>query len=105
MPYAQAPCTLYDQTVALNTSETKMVVFWVVVPYNLLEVYLCFRGTCCLHHQDDEAASTSEMLVNFYQTTWRYSPEDRLLHSDCHENLKSYQEKLACEEVLVNKNT
>jgi hypothetical protein len=23
-----------------------------------------------------EAASTSEMSVNFYQTTWRYNPED-----------------------------
>jgi hypothetical protein len=40
--------------------------------------------TCCLHHQGDEAlialmmeaASTSETLVNFYQTTWHYNPED-----------------------------
>jgi hypothetical protein len=23
-----------------------------------------------------EAARSSEMLVNFYQTTWRYKPED-----------------------------
>jgi hypothetical protein len=23
-----------------------------------------------------EAANTSEMLVNFYQTTWHYNPED-----------------------------
>jgi hypothetical protein len=23
-----------------------------------------------------EAASTSETLVNFYQTTWRYNPKD-----------------------------
>jgi hypothetical protein len=37
-----------------------------------------------------EAASTYEMLVNFYHTTWRYSPEDSHLHT-CHcENLKSY---------------
>jgi hypothetical protein len=27
-----------------------------------------------------EAASTSETLVNFYQTTWRYNPEDSHLH-------------------------
>jgi hypothetical protein len=27
-----------------------------------------------------EAASTSETLVNFYQTTRRYSPEDSRLH-------------------------
>jgi hypothetical protein len=26
-----------------------------------------------------EAASTSEVLVNFYYTTWRYNPEDRHL--------------------------
>jgi hypothetical protein len=27
-----------------------------------------------------EAASTSETLVNFYQATWRYNPEDSHLH-------------------------
>jgi hypothetical protein len=27
-----------------------------------------------------EAAKTSEMLVNFYQTTQRYNPEDSCLH-------------------------
>jgi hypothetical protein len=37
-----------------------------------------------------EAASTSEMSVNFYQTTWRYNPEDSYLHTCCYENLKSY---------------
>jgi hypothetical protein len=53
---------------------TKMAVFWVVVPCSLVEVYQCFRGPCCLHHQGDEslialmmeAARTSETLVNFY---------------------------------------
>jgi hypothetical protein len=37
-----------------------------------------------------EAAQTSEMLVNSYQSTWRYNPEDSHLHRHCHENLKSY---------------
>jgi hypothetical protein len=37
-----------------------------------------------------EAASTSETLVNFYQTTWHYNPEDNHLHTRHHENLKSY---------------
>jgi hypothetical protein len=39
--------------------------------------------SCCdeLHHPDDEAASTSEMSVNFYQTTWRNNPEDSHLQS------------------------
>jgi hypothetical protein len=63
-----------------------MAVFWVVEPCSLVEVYQCFRGPCCRHHQGDEdpllialmieAARTSETLVNFCQTTWRYNSED-----------------------------
>jgi hypothetical protein len=30
-----------------------------------------------------EAASTSETLVNFYQTTWRYNPEDAIFKTFC----------------------
>jgi hypothetical protein len=37
-----------------------------------------------------KAASTSETLVNFYQTTWRYNPEDSHLHIRRRENLKSH---------------
>jgi hypothetical protein len=37
-----------------------------------------------------EAENTSETLVNFYQTTWRYNPEYSHVHTHCHENLKSY---------------
>jgi hypothetical protein len=37
-----------------------------------------------------EAARTSETLVNFYQTTRRYNPEDSHLHTHRRENLKSY---------------
>jgi hypothetical protein len=37
-----------------------------------------------------EAARTSETLVNFYQTTRRYNPEDSHLHTCRRENLKSY---------------
>jgi hypothetical protein len=37
-----------------------------------------------------EAARTSETLVNFYQTTWRYNPEDNHLRIHRRENLKSY---------------
>jgi hypothetical protein len=35
-----------------------------------------------------EAASTSEMTVNFYQTTRRYNPEDSHLNTRRRENLK-----------------
>jgi hypothetical protein len=36
-----------------------------------------------------EAASTSETLVNFYQTTRRYNPEESHLRTHRSENLKS----------------
>jgi hypothetical protein len=35
-------------------------------------------------------ARTSETLVNFYQTTRRYNPEDSHLRTQRRENLKSY---------------
>jgi hypothetical protein len=37
-----------------------------------------------------EAARTSETLVNFYQTTRRYNPEDSHLRTHRRENFKSY---------------
>jgi hypothetical protein len=37
-----------------------------------------------------EAARTSKTLVNFYQTTRRYNPEDSHLRTHRRENLKSY---------------
>jgi hypothetical protein len=38
-----------------------------------------------------EAARTSETLVQLYQTTRCYNPEDSHLHTHRRENLKSYQ--------------
>jgi hypothetical protein len=57
-----------------------------------------------------EAASTSETLVNFYQTTCRNNPEDSDLHTCCHKNLKSHLGKTEFFEtytqgVLVTKKT
>jgi hypothetical protein len=63
---------------------------------SLVKVYQRFRGPCCLHHQIAlmmEAARTSETLVNFYQTTRRYSPEDSHLRTHRCENLKSYESR------------
>jgi hypothetical protein len=37
-----------------------------------------------------EAARTSETLVNIYQTTRRYNPEDSHLRTHLRDNLKSY---------------
>jgi hypothetical protein len=77
--------------------DLKMAVFRVVALCSLIEVYQCFRGPRCLHHQGDDdedltikVARTSETLVNFYQTTRRYNPEDSNLHTHCRENHKSY---------------
>jgi hypothetical protein len=43
-----------------------MAVFWVVAPCSLVEVYQAIALMI-------EAARTSETLVNFYQTTRRYT--------------------------------
>jgi hypothetical protein len=66
-----------------------MAVFCVVAKCSLVEVYLHH------HHQGDElnalmmeAARTSKTLVNFYQTTWCYNPEDSHLRTHHCENLK-----------------
>jgi hypothetical protein len=44
------------------------------------------------------AASTSDMSVNFYQTTWCNNPEDSHFHTRHHENLKAHQGR-ACVSV------
>jgi hypothetical protein len=50
----------------LTAVSTNMAVFWVVAPCIALMM---------------EAARTSETLINFYQTTRRYNPEDSHLCS------------------------
>jgi hypothetical protein len=67
----------------LTAVSTKMAVFWVVAPCGLVEVYQRFRGPCCLYHQGKalialmmEAARTCETLVNIYQTTYHFNPEN-----------------------------
>jgi hypothetical protein len=81
-----------------------MAVFWVVAPCSLVEVYHCFRGACRLHHWGTlmtEAARTSEMSVNFYQTTRHNNPEDSHLHTQCHENLKSHLVQFCLQVAVV----
>jgi hypothetical protein len=69
----------------------KMAVFWVVAPCSLVEVTDVSEVLAAsIIRVMMEAASTSELSVNCYQTTWRYNPEDNHLHTHCLENLKSY---------------
>jgi hypothetical protein len=58
-----------------------MTVFWVAALFSMVKVYQRFRGIATSIALMTEAASTSETPVNFYQTTRRYNPEDRHLHS------------------------
>jgi hypothetical protein len=70
-----------------------MAVFWIVAPCSLVEVYQLLEVLAASIIRASalmmEAARISETLVNFYQTTWSYNPEDSHLCTHCHENLKS----------------
>jgi hypothetical protein len=60
----------------LILTSMKMTVFWDVAQCSLVKVNRRFRGTRCLHHQDDEqVASISETSVN-YQTARRNVSEN-----------------------------
>jgi hypothetical protein len=54
------------------------------------------------HRPDDEAVRTSETLVNFYQTTRCYNPEDSNLHTHRRENLKSYMINVTSVNFILN---
>jgi hypothetical protein len=73
----------------------KKAIFWFVVPCSLVEIYQRSRGPCCLRWR------TSETLVNFYQTTRRYNPEDSHLRIYRRENLKSYYVICICKNKLT----
>jgi hypothetical protein len=50
------------------------MVFWNVTACNLVDMYQCFRGTCCFCLQGRgekiKAAGCSETLLHFYQIKW-----------------------------------
>jgi hypothetical protein len=60
-------------------------IFIVTVSTSEVKLMAVFISTLTM-----EAARTSETLVNFYQTTRRYNPEDSHLRTHRRENLKSY---------------
>jgi hypothetical protein len=47
-----------------------------------------------------DAARTFETLVNFWQTTQHYNPEDSHLHTHCRENLKSCLKYIEAEKTF-----
>jgi hypothetical protein len=47
----------------LTAVSKKMAVFWVIAPCSLVEIYLRFRSTCCLHHQSDHHATTEKTAI------------------------------------------
>jgi hypothetical protein len=59
----------------------KIAVFWDVAPRCLEDNDRCFRGTYCFQHIAlmMEAVSSSETLVNIYQTTRRKSHKTAIL--------------------------
>jgi hypothetical protein len=67
-----------------------MAVFWVIAPCSLLVVYNVsevFAASIIALMM--KAARASQTLVNFYQTTRRYNPEDSHLRTHRREKLKS----------------
>jgi hypothetical protein len=52
-----------------------------------------------------ETARSSETLVNFYQTTRRYNPEDSHLRTNRRENLKSYFYDILLRSIILTLST
>jgi hypothetical protein len=83
-----------------------MAVFWFVVPCsqkftNISEV-LAASIIIIIIALMTETARTSEMMVNFYQTTQCYNPKDSYLRTHGCENLISYEVLLAIQlEILT----
>jgi hypothetical protein len=57
---------------------TSMAVFWVVAQYSLVGIYRLFRAITLTM----EAASTSEMSANLYQTIRRNNPSSAIISSN-----------------------
>jgi hypothetical protein len=59
----------------LRAGSMKMIAFWDIAPYSLVEVGRRFRGAFCLHHQRAlmmEVVHISETSVYINETTRRY---------------------------------
>jgi len=48
----QVYCIYHTQHNGIHTAVTaKISAFWVIMPWNLVDIYRCFKGTCCLNWQ------------------------------------------------------
>jgi hypothetical protein len=80
----------------IQVSVVMMTALWALVLCSLVEVDKHFRGVYCLYHQDDfmalmmEAVCTSQMMVNFDETSQHYIPERCHLHTCYCKKLKSH---------------
>jgi hypothetical protein len=46
---------------AVMAANMKIIVFWDIAPYSLVEVDRRFRGVYCLHHQGDDAGGSTDL--------------------------------------------
>jgi hypothetical protein len=69
-------------------------VLWDVVTWSLTEIYRCFRGASCLHHQggcnDDDRDSKVLRNVSKFLPEYMVQHPKRHPHIYCRENLKSF---------------
>jgi hypothetical protein len=45
----------------LTAASMNLTVFWVIAPCSLVEVYMRFRGICCLHYQGDDDGGSKHL--------------------------------------------
>lgn len=93
MPVCRLSCFIPGinlDALSYTCSQLKMAIFWPDAQCCVVEVYRRLRDDCCFHHQGDKAAISSEMSVNFYQTTLRIRPDDSHLLTGRSENMKSH---------------
>jgi hypothetical protein len=91
-------CLLYGDKEGLFTDYVVFLKHLILNNYIFWDIMLCswlqvnFRGEhiASVFRVKMEAPCSSEMSVDFQQTTWNYIPEDRILYNHCCENLRFY---------------
>jgi hypothetical protein len=96
--YCYYECLLYAYEDGLFTGYVvflkhlilKSYIFWDIMLCSWLQVTFFEAHIASIFGVKVEAPCSSEMSVDFQQTTWNYIPEDRILHNHCCENLRFY---------------